>query len=100
MCSNYGVVIFLVFSSFICIMKENGQNKTKEEDLRKLAKRIRELRQEKGYTNYENFAYVSDLPRAQYGRYEKGEDLRYSSLMKVIRALGISVKDFFAEGFE
>jgi transcriptional regulator with XRE-family HTH domain len=81
-------------------MKENGQEIIKEEDLKKLAKRIRELRQEKGYTNYENFAYVSDLPRAQYGRYEKGEDLRYSSLMKVIRALGISVKDFFSEGFD
>ncbi len=81
-------------------MKENRQEIVKEEDLKKLAKRIRKLRQEKGYSNYENFAYVNDLPRAQYGRYEKGEDLRYSSLMKVIRALDISVKDFFSEGFD
>ena len=75
------------------------KQKLKEEDIKKLAKRIRELRQGKGYSNYENFAFVNDLPRAQYGRYEKGED-KYSSLMKVIRALGISVKEFFSEGFD
>jgi hypothetical protein len=40
------------------------------------------------------------LPRAQYGRYEKGEDLRFSSLMKVIRAYGISPQEFFSKGFE
>ncbi|MBN2480456.1 MAG: helix-turn-helix transcriptional regulator [Bacteroidales bacterium] len=79
---------------------EEGVKKNKEEDLRKLAKRIKELRREKGYGNYEDFAYVNDLPRAQYGRYEKGEDLKFSSLMKVIRALGISVKDFFSKGFD
>ena len=80
-------------------MEEDVQ-KTKEEDLKKLAKRIKELRRDKGYSNYEDFAYVNDLPRAQYGRYEKGEDLKFSSLMKVIKALGISVKDFFSEGFD
>ncbi len=79
---------------------EEYTQKYKEEDIHKLAKRIRSLRREQGYSNYENFAYVNDLPRAQYGRYEKGEDLKYSSLMKVIRALGVSVKEFFSEGFD
>jgi transcriptional regulator with XRE-family HTH domain len=72
----------------------------KEEDLKKLGERIRSLRIKKGYSNYENFAYEHDIARAQYGKYEKGEDLRYSSLMKVIRALGITPKEFFSEGFE
>ena len=76
------------------------QGNIKEEDLKKLAKRIRQLRTGKGYSNYEEFAFVNELPRAQYGRYEKGEDLKFSSLMKVIRALDISVKDFFSEGFD
>ncbi len=79
---------------------EERLQKSKAQDIKRLAKRIRELRREKGYSNYENFAFVNDLPRAQYGRYEKGEDLKYSSLMKVIRALGISVKEFFSEGFD
>jgi transcriptional regulator with XRE-family HTH domain len=72
----------------------------KEEDLKKLGKRIRSLRIKKGYSNYENFAFEHDIARAQYGKYEQGEDLRYSSLMKVIKALGISVKEFFSEGFD
>lgn len=68
-------------------------------ELQKLAKRIKQLRIEKGYSNYENFAFDNDIPRAQYGRYENGEDLRYSSLMKVIKALGVTVEQFFSEGF-
>ncbi|MEO9851590.1 MAG: helix-turn-helix transcriptional regulator [Reichenbachiella sp.] len=72
---------------------------TKEEIL-KLANRIKSLRIQKGYSNYENFAYEHKIPRAQYGRYEKGEDLRYSSLLKVVQALGISLSEFFSEGFD
>ncbi|MFP3591941.1 helix-turn-helix domain-containing protein [Chryseobacterium sp. SIMBA_038] len=73
---------------------------SKEEVLIKLGKRIKELRIAKGYSSYEYFAYEHNISRAQYGRYEKGEDLRFSSLAKVINALGITMKDFFAEGFE
>lgn len=73
---------------------------SKEEVLKKLGKRIKELRIAKGYSSYEYFAYEHNISRAQYGRYEKGEDLRFSSLSKVITALGITIKDFFAEGFE
>jgi transcriptional regulator with XRE-family HTH domain len=80
-------------------MKDNVQ-KSKEEDIKRLANRIRDLRQKKGYSNYESFAYENDLPRAQYGRYEKGEDMKYSSLLKVIKALGMTPKEFFSEGFE
>lgn len=73
---------------------------SKEEDLKMLGERIRSLRIKKGYSNYENFAYEHDIARAQYGKYEKGEDLRYSSLLKVIKALGMTPKEFFEEGFE
>jgi len=69
-------------------------------DVKKLAKRIKSLRIQKGYTNYEYFAYDNELPRAQYGRYEKGEDLRFTSLAKIARAFGMSLKEFFSEGFD
>lgn len=68
-------------------------------ELKKLGARIKALRIEKGYTNYENFAFEHDIPRAQFGRYERGEDLRYSSLLKVIEAFDMSPKEFFSEGF-
>jgi len=68
--------------------------------LSSLGKRLRELRKKQGYSNYEQFAYKNDIPRAQYGRYENGEDLRFSSLVKVLKALNISLKEFFSEEFE
>jgi transcriptional regulator with XRE-family HTH domain len=70
------------------------------EDLKKLGDRIRALRIRKGYNNYESFAYDNNIARAQYGKYEKGENLTYASLLKVIKALGLSVKEFFSEGFD
>jgi len=92
------VVIFQGYLIFLCFM-------TKKDDyiqiqLDNLGKRIKEVRKEKGYVNYEQFAFDNELPRAQYGRYEKGHDLRFSSLIKVLKAMNISLKEFFGEGFD
>ena len=71
-----------------------------EREFQKLGDRIKQLRLKKGYTSYEIFAFENGINRAQFGRYERGEDLRYSSLLKVCEALDISIKDFFSEGFD
>ena len=71
-----------------------------EKLLEKLGSRLREFRKARGYTNYEQFAFDHGLPRAQYGRYEKGQDLRLSSLVNVLTAMDVSLTEFFAEGFE
>jgi len=86
--------------NFFCIMKKKTTEFNSKKELAKLGKRIKQLRIERGYTNYENFAFDHDIARAQFGRYESGEDLRYLSLLKVARAFGISLKDLFSEGFE
>lgn len=70
-----------------------------QKQLKNLGNRLREIRIEKGYSNYEQFAFEHELPRAQYGRYERGQDLRFSSLLKVLKALDVSLEDFFKEGF-
>ena len=71
-----------------------------EKQLHNLGERFKKLRKERDFSNYEHFAYENDLSRTQYGRYENGEDLRFSSLLKVLKAMNISLKDFFSEGFE
>jgi len=76
------------------------RDKITEKQVQQLAKRIRSIRKAKGYSNYEYFAYENNFPRAQFGRYEQGEDLRYTSLMKVIKAFGMTPKEFFSEGFD
>lgn len=67
---------------------------------KKLWERIRQLRLKKGYTSYEYFAYDHHISRAQFGRYEKGQDLRFTSLLKVFNALQSTLEEFFSEGFE
>jgi len=67
--------------------------------LKKLAQRIHDLRSKK-YSSIENFANEHDLPRSQVGRYEIGVDMQFLSLSRVLKALDISLKDFFADGFE
>ncbi|WP_017730740.1 helix-turn-helix transcriptional regulator [Nafulsella turpanensis] len=76
------------------------EDKLPNEDLIKLGNRIKALRIKKGYTSYEYFAYEHNISRAQFGRYEKGEDLRYTSLLKVVRALDMTLEEFFREGFD
>jgi transcriptional regulator with XRE-family HTH domain len=80
-------------------MEEKEEN-LPNEDLVKLGNRIKALRIKKGYTSYEYFAYEHNISRAQFGRYEKGEDLRYTSLLKVVRAFDMTLEEFFSEGFD
>lgn len=70
-----------------------------EDQLVKLGARIKALRIKAGYNSYETFAYEHGLPRAQYGRYEQGKDLRFSSLVRVVAAFEMSIDEFFKEGF-
>ncbi|HBX52462.1 MAG: transcriptional regulator [Bacteroidetes bacterium RIFOXYA12_FULL_35_11] len=72
----------------------------KEETLSRLGERIRQLRISKGYTSYEYFAYEHNISRAQFGRYERGEDLRFSTLIKIIDAFDMTIEEFFSEGFD
>ena len=71
----------------------------KKEEIDKLAKRINSLRKQKGYKSYETFAFDKGIPRAQYGRYENGTDIQYTSLLKLAKAFDMSLEEFFSEGF-
>ncbi|GAB5522866.1 MAG: hypothetical protein Roseis2KO_07380 [Roseivirga sp.] len=78
-------------------MKEDQFFKTR---LEQLGQRIRSLRIAKGYTNAEKFAYEHEISRSQYAQYEQGKDLRFISLLKLLKALDISLEEFFSEGFD
>lgn len=80
--------------------KKVAVKKPPAQDIVKVAKRFKELRIQQGYTSYESFANEHGLSRALYGRYEKGKDLRFSSLVKIVKAFNMTLEDFFAEGFD
>jgi transcriptional regulator with XRE-family HTH domain len=71
-----------------------------DEQIKNLGKRIKELRKKKGFTNYEFFAYENGISRSQYGKYEQGSDMQFSSLVKLIEMHGLTLKEFFSQGFE
>lgn len=75
-------------------------NFDKEEVLKKLGARIKALRIKKGFSSYEYFAYEHNISRAQFGRYERGEDLRFSTLIKIIAAFDMTFEQFFSDGFD
>jgi len=67
--------------------------------LEKLGKRIRALRISKGYTSYDYFAYDYNFNRTQWGRFENGKDLRFTSSLKIAAAFEMTLEEFFSEGF-
>ena len=70
-------------------------------DVKKIGLRLRQIRKERGFNNSDEFAYEFQLNRSQYGKYEAGsEDLRISSLVKILDKLKISLGEFFNQDYE
>lgn len=83
-------------------MKSKGTKEPldQEDELQKIAARLKYLRKKKGYSNMDIFAYEHGFGRAQYGRYENGQDLRYTTIVRLANCFEMSIKEFFGEGFE
>lgn len=79
---------------------EDFTNELEAEYLRKLGERIKSIRKAKGYSNYEYFAYEVGISRAQYGKYEAGANIKFNTLLKIIKGFDMTIEDFFAEGFD
>ena len=77
---------------------ENPQFDTEfSELLKKIAKRLRELRVDAGYTSYESFAWENGINRMQIWKMEKGEtNITLKSLYKILKVHGISYEEFFS----
>jgi transcriptional regulator with XRE-family HTH domain len=65
-----------------------------------LGDRLRYFRKLKGYTNYEHLAYDIGISRSQYGKYEKGGNIKFTTLCSILNHLDVSLADFFSEGFK
>ncbi|MEM6318445.1 MAG: helix-turn-helix transcriptional regulator [Bacteroidota bacterium] len=68
--------------------------------LANFGKRLKQIRKERGYSNYEHFAYQNGFNRVQYGRYENGANISLKTLCKIVKAFDMSLAEFFSEGFE
>jgi transcriptional regulator with XRE-family HTH domain len=64
--------------------------------LKRIGRKLTELRKKKGYTSHEDFAFDHDIPRVQYWRLEKGQtNLTMKSLIKLLTIHGLTAEEFF-----
>jgi transcriptional regulator with XRE-family HTH domain len=68
-----------------------------EQDFQWISKRLKQLRKEKGFKNYEHFAYELGMSRSAYWRIEKGSNFEMKTLFRICKLLGISVQEFFTD---
>jgi transcriptional regulator with XRE-family HTH domain len=65
--------------------------------LKRIGRKLIELRRKKGYTSHEDFAFDHDIPRVQYWRLEKGQtNLTMKSLIKLLAIHKLTVEEFFS----
>lgn len=62
-----------------------------------IAKRLKKLRIEKGYSSYENFAWDNEISRIQYWRMEKGTNFTIRTLLRILDAHEMTLKEFFED---
>lgn len=60
-----------------------------------IAATLEQMRIEKGYTSYENFAIEHGISRMQYWRMEKGTNFTIESLLRILDAHKMGLNDFF-----
>ncbi len=81
--------------------RKNDLPESVQQALNQLATRLKSLRKKKGIKNYERFAWDAGISRNQIWKYENAAtDLRFSVIVRLAEAHGMSLAEFFSEGFE
>jgi len=63
--------------------------------LKKIGERLKYFRKKAGYNNYEYFAYDHNISRPQYGKYEAGANIQLNTLIKILKAMNVTLEEFF-----
>jgi transcriptional regulator with XRE-family HTH domain len=66
--------------------------------LKKIGERLKYFRKKAGYNNYEYFAYDHNISRPQYGKYEAVANIQLNTLIKILKAMNVTLEEFF-KGF-
>jgi transcriptional regulator with XRE-family HTH domain len=64
-------------------------DKLEKERLTSLGERLKYFRKLKGYSNYEHLAYDIGISRSQYGKYENGGNIKFTTLCKILNHLNV-----------
>ena len=64
-------------------------------ELEFVSERLKELRKEKGFKNYEHIAFELGMSRSAYWRLESGENFSLKTLVKICKLLDVTLEQFF-----
>jgi len=74
---------------------------TEKEVFKNIGLRLKKLREDKGFTSYEQFAVEFDLSRMHYWTIEKGRaNITIRTLLHILSIHNLTVEDFFAISFK
>jgi transcriptional regulator with XRE-family HTH domain len=79
----------------IWYVKQQVSTEPNFEELLSIAKRLKELRKAKGYSNYEHIAFELGMSRSAYWRLESGANFELKTLIKICRFLDVGLDEFF-----
>jgi transcriptional regulator with XRE-family HTH domain len=60
-----------------------------------VSERLKGLRKEKGFKNYEHIAFELGMSRSAYWRLESGENFSLKTLIKICKLLDVTLEQFF-----
>lgn len=105
----YKMVISLNTVTYFSTMEKRGKVIRKQVDLgniapkevvlKQLGEMLKATRKEQGFSSYEHFAYQLEIARSLYSKYEGGSDMKVSTLIRILQAMGVKLSDFF-KGFD
>ena len=77
-------------------MKKSDENPY-ESEYKAIASRLKEIRKERGYSNYEHVAYELGMSRSAYWKLESGVNFQLKTLMKVCTLFNVTLSEFFKD---
>lgn len=77
--------------------KESVAKNAYDADVKKLGKRIRDLRKERGYTSALKFAFDKGLSNVQMVRWEQGRNMTFETLLKLAQAFDITLAELLKD---
>jgi len=69
--------------------------KIEHDQLIELSKRLKYFRKKLGFSSYEKLANDIGISRSQYGKYEKGGNIKYTTLCRILNHFDITIQEFF-----
>jgi len=73
------------------------EDKVLQETLHKMAVKFKQLRIDKGFSSYEDYAWAHGFSRMQVWKMEQGNNLTMKSLLRILKTHDMSLAEFFKD---